>query len=535
MLRYAFRLHRWGMVGFGIVCALSSFFQATFFSSEAGTTAASRAQFAQTMTALAAQLSYLLPVPHHRLDTLAGYVQWRAWGTLSIVVTVWAIAAAAGAVRGDEDKHLVDSWLAARVSRARLVGIRFVAFAAAALVASAAGGLATLIGAARTESIGLDRLAGQAFALWLFTLTCFALLYLIAQFPASRRGAQGAGAALMLVLFLLNAAARSQHSLDAISWISPYRWYDATDVLAPDGHLDLIGVALSVAEILVAGGLAAFAFVSRDIRGPLIRAGERHARDVPPSPALSWPVARLLYRERWVVLAWAGATAAIGIFMVSIAHANVDNLLSLPGMRAFLTHGSSDPYRGFISVVWFGIAQLVLAGFAIHLVSGWASDDTEGMLEMVLSKPEHRVGVIVERATMAVVAIAIAVAVGSLATSAAAAASGVSLDAAGVFRASWLLIPLALTFAAAGAAASAWWPRAAVGVLGMLAFLSYIANEIAPLMSWPTWVADLSVFQLYGMPYSAGISWTGLWAMLGIVVVGFGLATLLMQRREVGR
>jgi hypothetical protein len=30
------------------------------------------------------------------------------------------------------------------------------------------------------------------------------------------------------------------------------------------------------------------------------------------------------------------------------------------------------------------------------------------------------------------------------------------------------------------------------------------------------------------------VFWNGLWAMVAIVVAGFGLATILMQRREVG-
>jgi hypothetical protein len=96
-----------------------------------------------------------------------------------------------------------------------------------------------------------------------------------------------------------------------------------------------------------------------------------------------------------------------------------------------------------------------------------------------------------------------------------------------------LLIPFALTFAAAGAVADAEWPRAVVGVLGMLAFASFLIYELAPFMSWPRWVSNLSVFQLYGTPLLTGVNWGGLWAMIAIVVAGFGVATVLMQRREV--
>lgn len=96
------------------------------------------------------------------------------------------------------------------------------------------------------------------------------------------------------------------------------------------------------------------------------------------------------------------------------------------------------------------------------------------------------------------------------------------------------LVPFALTFAAVGAVAAARCPRAAVRALGVLAFYSFAAADLQPLMNWPAWVADLSVFQLYGTPLLAGVFWNGLWAMLAIALLGYGLATVPLQRREVG-
>jgi hypothetical protein len=58
---------------------------------------------------------------------------------------------------------------------------------------------------------------------------------------------------------------------------------------------------------------------------------------------------------------------------------------------------------------------------------------------------------------------------------------------------------------------------------------------LVPLFRWPDWVLDLSLLHLYGMPLTSGVFWTGLWVMLGIMVIGFGGATLAMSRREVGR
>ena len=536
MLRNAFRLHRWGWIGYGLVVFVSTYFQASAFQQVAGTTAASRAAFAHDMGVLATQIPYFLPRPF-RLDTLAGYVQWRSYGPIVLVVMIWSIAAAAGAVRGDEDKQLVDYWLAARVSRARLVASRLAAFGLASLLVAVVGSLGYLAGAARYESASLGAVAGKTLTFWLLILALFALCYLVAQFTPSIRAAQAAGAGVVVVLYLFDVLARTNSAFDGLAWTSPFQWYDASTILAPGGHLDAAGVTLTVALIVVAGGLSAAAFARRDVRGTLFTrpAREVAARDVAPSPLLSWPVTRLLYRQRWVVAGWALVTALFAVYMVSIAHSVVDAAINLPGMREFLTHNSGgDPYRGFISAFWFGFVQLLLAGFAAHLVSGWASDDNEGILTAVLSMPVHRWAVIAERAVSALVATAIVVAVGSLVAAVSAVAVGTSLDAADSFRASWLLIPYALTFAAVGAALSADFPRAAVGVLGLLAFLSFLVYELGPLLKWPTWAQDLSVQQLYGTPFTTGVYWNGLWVMLAVVVAGFGLAVLLMQRREVG-
>jgi ABC-2 type transport system permease protein len=537
MLRYAFRLHRWGLIGYGAVVFLSVVVNAAAYQQLVGTTPAGRATFAASGAALAAQLSYILPPPF-RLDTLDGYVQWRAFGALAGVVMIWAIAAAAGAVRGDEERQLVDYWLAARVSRVRLVVTRHAAFGLASVVVAVAAAIAYVLGAAKYETPNFGGVAGKALALWLLMLALFAICYLVAQLVASVRAAQAAGAGVVVVLYLLNVPGRTNHSLDWLAWVSPFRWYDATDSMAPGGHLDVAGVALSVALVVVAGALSGVAFVRRDVRGALFQRpvrAEATARDRRPSPLLSWPVARLLYRQRWIVGAWALVTAVMAVFLVGSAHGIVDSFGNVPGIRDFLTRGAGgDIYRAFVAAYWFGFAQLLLAGFAIHLVSGWASDDTEGILTEILSMPVHRWGVIAERAAVAVIGCAVVVAVGSLVAVATAAAGGTMFDAGTFLRASLLLIPYALTYAAVGAVAASYFPRAAIGVLGVIAFLGYLDYELVPLLKWPTWVADLSVQYLYGTPFLTDVYWTGLWIMIAVVVAGFGAAMLLMQRREVG-
>jgi len=192
--------------------------------------------------------------------------------------------------------------------------------------------------------------------------------------------------------------------------------------------------------------------------------------------------------------------------------------------------------RGYQRYVWlpgtvYGL--ILLAGLAVHIVSAWAADDVEGVLTAELSRPRRRWGIVVERAGAAVVAMAVVAACGTAAAWSTARAAGISLDPAGMVTATVLLVPFGLSFAAIGAVASVWWPRASVGALGIIVFLSYLISELGPILSWPDWVAKLSAFQLYGTPALSAVSWSGVATMLVIVLAGFGASAALMERREV--
>jgi putative exporter of polyketide antibiotics len=96
------------------------------------------------------------------------------------------------------------------------------------------------------------------------------------------------------------------------------------------------------------------------------------------------------------------------------------------------------------------------------------------------------------------------------------------------------MLPFALTFGAVGALLASRAPRATIPILTTVAFASYLVTEAGPLLKFPDSVMKLSVFSLIGQPLSDGVYWTGMWGLIGITVVGFGLAAVVMQRREVG-
>jgi energy-coupling factor transporter ATP-binding protein EcfA2 len=96
------------------------------------------------------------------------------------------------------------------------------------------------------------------------------------------------------------------------------------------------------------------------------------------------------------------------------------------------------------------------------------------------------------------------------------------------------LLPFTLSFAAVGAVLASRVPRAAVAVLGTIAFVSYLITDAGPLLKLPAWMIKSSVFSPVGTPLTAGVSWAGLRVMVGVTVGGFTAASLLMRRQDVG-
>ncbi len=538
MLRIALRLHRTGLLAGAGIGVLTGLIQPPAFTNAAGDTEASRLAFGQEMELIGRQLTYLLPLPVHP-ETLAGYLQWRLFGFLPLVFAFWALMAATGAARGDEESGLNELWLAAGVSRVRFMATRLAAFTIAAGAAIAVTVLACEVGAAAVGSpLGAAALAAQGAALLALAMACFGIALTVAQVVGSRRSAAGLGGGVLLALFFLNSFSRTAEGLRPYRWISPFSFYDRSDPILPGGTLDIAAtLALALAGVALTA-MAAFAFTRRDLGAPLFqwRRASRTAVVAPDSnPLLRVPVLASVYEQRAAVLFWAAGTAVLAVFMVSFARPTVDILRTSPGMRSFLALlGQGNPYQAVIGWYWFGIVQLLLAVYAVTQVAHWSAEDAQGRLEMVLSAPVPRWRVVLERGLALTLGCGLIIAAGSVATGLAARAQGITLDGSSLLRASFPLLPFGLCFGALGAAAIGRLPRAAVPLLSAVAVISYFLQQVTPLFRWPEWVANLSIFQLYGNPLASGVYWRGLWALVGVTVAGFAVALVTMQRREVG-
>lgn len=502
----------------------------------AGTTPAERALFGRQMELVGQQFTYMLPKPVE-LDTLSGYLHWRYYGFVTIVYAFWAIIAASGAGRGDEERGLVEQWVAAGVSRVAYLVTRALAFAVAVGASVVVQALAVAIPVALVnEPVSNGALALEGIDLWVLPLSIFGLVLLVAQLAATRRGAGGAAGIVVFVLFLLNSASRNG-SLREVEWLSPFWMYERSDPLLRSGALDVPSTLALLAIAVISVAISAWAFAARDLGASLLRPAARTAApSFRPSrdPLLRLPVLAGLDRQRGWIVGWAVGLALLAAYFVSLTRTMVDAFLAIPSFRVYFERLGAPGYDTFVGVIWGSTALLLLSLFAIFQVSGWVADDAEGRLESFLAQPASRTAAVLDRVAGLLIAASLVALAGSIGVLVSASAADIPLSQDRLAIASVLMPIVPFAFGALGAVVASWRPRLAVPVLTAVAIYSYFAQQFAPLFDWPKWVERTSIFALYGTPLSSDVDVTGIGILVAVGVAGTALAVTLMRTRDVG-
>jgi putative exporter of polyketide antibiotics len=534
--RLLLRLHRIGLVAMAYFGIFYAAVNSAAFPLIAGKTRALQEAFGHSITVLGAQFSWLLPVPI-RPDTAAGYLQWRGYGLFAIVFSAWGLLSACGAVRRDEDRGLVESWLSSGISRLRLLATRtmFFALLSAEIVflTGAAGWLGCLIAGSPTHVAGV---VGESVALWGLTLACFGIGLLVAQMAADFRSAAALGSVVLLLMFLLDSIGRSSVDRSPFTDISVFTLFNQSHSVAPGGTFSPGAAILLFVIGALATVAASVAFVRRDVGAGLIRIRRARGHDVhdaSSNPLLRIPIIRGLWIRRIGSLGWTVGMAVIAAAVVLLVNVTATFFVSTPSLSPYLRGLPGAVDTVLLALIWLSFAQALVAIFAITSVSRWSSDDSSGVLEMQLAEPLPRWGVLAERAAELTVRVTLMAFVAMAVILVLAPAEGIRVDVGRLATSTALLVPFALTFAAAGALLAGWRPRVAVVVLSTITVVSYLIFELGPLFKWPGWADNLSVFQLYGTPLITPVFVGGLIAMLAIVVVGFGSAGVVLARRDV--
>jgi len=530
----AWRDSRRGMLFGGLGLGLLVFFTASQVAIEFGT-AAARAQLASLPEQLPPMFRGLLGEPIN-VATMGGFLSWRTLNFMALIMGAWSIVALSGtlateAIRGSLD--LVAATPRRRMSIALQKALGHVAAVGVAMVLLA--GFLWASGAAFGSLPGDDIALGAALAhvgwLGVMALVPGSLAWALA--PVVGRGASRAVATVaMVVSFIVHGfrdAVPLFASLDTVSYFG-----------LTAGHRPIAGVwdwggmavvAGIASALLVAGAVA---FQVRDIGS---------ARSVgialPRLPfGLGNPLTRAL-ADRWSAASWWGlGIGGFGLMFTSQADALVESLNSVPQVRDMVQRlfPSVDitSTGGILQLVFFGFGTLLAAIAASMIADGWASDERDGRLEMVLSVPVTRLGWALRSGVGTLLAIAWFGVLTGVLIAAGVIAQGD--DPVMPFAGALVLALYAAGLVGAGiAAAGVVRPALAGGVAAGLGLAFYLLDTLGSAIGLPRELLDLSLTRHLGEPMAGTFDAVGMLACAVLAVGGTLLGAWGLARRDIER
>ena len=484
-----------------------------------------------------------------KADTPGGYATWKL-GTFIFLIALWPLLAASRTLRGEEERSQMDVLLSMPRPRWR-VAVEKVAAIWTALALMCL--IVALLAFAAATKFAADITFGDAILFGLNVAVFCALIasiaLVISQFTQERGTAAGATGALLVLFIVVDSFHRVIPNTDWISRLSPVYWYNLSKPLIPSYGTNFGALALQLAFALLLSAIGIWLFVRRDVGDVIQLPGwlRRMQRPTPPSrelPVRDWSLgsvyARSLGQIAMPTFWWTLGTAGFGALLVPLVEQMASNFRKLADTSPFFTQlltqlgGSGAGFNDTLLSFVFFFMPLILMGFAVTQVSGWAADEGDGRLEMVLATPQARHVVILGRfAAVATSSVVISlVTLGAIL--AVSAVAGVQLDAGNLTVATLELVPMALFVAALGYL-GAGWLRSAVdtGLLSFLLAAWVLITFLGPELKLPDAALKLSALYYYGTPVTHGLEAGNLLVIVAVGVAALVLATLRFSRKDI--
>jgi len=533
LFSFAARSHVLGALSCGIGGGVAMWVIAIGYVREMETFEGGAAAFG-AYTAAAAEAMRVMRWPADRLDTLGGYLTYHNVTLLPLLLGLYAAIQGAQALRGVEEKRILDVWLATGRSRWSIVRDRSAAFIVALAILTLGVGLG-LIGA---TAMGGEMQVGPALVVATEASLAAAVFYALAMLLSSVFATSGAAAGvtvlIMIGLYLMTNIWDRLGPLGALRFVSPFFYRQRSELLIPGREVDLPATAALLLMFVALVMLAAYAFVRRDYAGALWRRKERGV-DRARATRLAWrPTVWLasLAEQRVGLVAWA---AGAGVFMGAYATLipQVQDIWDRLGfLKVILIAGEGDVVSQLVAFSVEALGPFVGA-FAVVQSARWARERSEGIDELLLAQPITRSRYVFERLIALAVATVVVVAGAAAGLAIGGLAVGVSLDAAALARTAADLVLLALAVGGVGAIAVAvLGGTTAVAALTAWIVVAYLIVLFAPLFDWPAWLLRLSPFDAFGHPYLGTPDTYGLAYLAALAIAGAALSVAVLERRR---
>jgi len=495
-----------------------------------------RHQFIAGLTALPLALRGLLGEPIN-VETLGGFLSWRIGNTLVGIFGLWSVLALSGtlaaeATRGSLDLVVAGPSRRARIALEKVAGhVTAVAFAMtlAALVTWWVGSAFALLPG---DEIPLAAALSQFLLYGLLMVAAGSVSFATAM-AVGRARAIGLGLAVMFGSYLIESYATMSPFVAALRPLSWYSWTVGHRPMA--GPTDWPSVALLACATVVLLGVGIASFARRDIG---ISDGLAWLR-LPSLPAGIGDAFRRQLADRvGVAIGWGIGIGLYAGIIVASADGFAKGLGSLPQIVDLIEtiYPGIDirEASGVLQLTFYGFGSFILGLAGATLLAGWATDEGDRRLEMVLATPLSR-GRWAWRSGLGVLA-AVAVMTGVMSAIVGAALAISGSEIVNPLAGSLVLGLATAAFTAVGLAAGGL-ARASLAapVAAGLVIGTFLIDTLGAALKLPDPILELSIYKHLGQPMAGHFDPVGLVAAAVMVLGGLALGTWGMTRRDVGR
>jgi ABC-2 type transport system permease protein len=497
-------------------------------------TPAARDEIIRLVSSLGATASGMAGNPMN-IGTLGGYVSWKYGAVFVIFASMWSILALSGTLVGEARRGSLDLLAATPFSRRRIAIEKVGAHLTLLAIIVALQTLAAWAAGSAYAKIPADEIsfAGAfSFALWIGLMAiAFGSLALVASLVWGRAAGVGIAGGVLAAGWIIQGYHAAIPGLGPLAVLTPWAWtYNHVPLAGQFDWVSLAPLAL-VPIILIPVGIVTFS--RRDI-GATTEAPVRLPGRTPSiAVGLGGPTSRSFAERLPLALAWGLGVGAFLLVIASISSSLANQLADAPDlMRVFQSiFPTFEPNAGGFLQLMAQLLFIVVGLAGATLVSGWASDETSGRLEMVLATPLARarwatragLGMFAAVAVMTII-LAAGVAIGAAASASdavtpflgtfslglfALAATGVGLAIGGVFRTSL-----------------------AAEVVALLVVVTYLLDIVGEALAWPEWTRQLTLTAHMGSPMIGEWDLVGVTACLVLALGGMALSAWGIARRD---
>ena len=496
---------------------------------------AARVRFAGELQGLPPIFQGMLGEPI-AIERLGGFLSWRILNFLPVVLGIWCVVALSGTLAAEIGRGSMDLLATATISRARIAFQKLAGYLVALAVATGilVVGLAVAFAAFAKlpgDAVGLEAIL--AHSVWLYVAILVPGAFAFALAPVvGRSQALSVGAIVLFASFVINGFADSVSAFDRVRGLSYFAITADHRPLA--GRYDWPSIALAggVAAALFIVGLMAFA------RRDLLPATGGRIRVPSIGLWLRGPFTRALGERLPAALAWGLGLGLFGLITATSADQFVESLGRIPEVvamvRAFFPNEDILSTGGFLQLSFFSQAILAITLAAGGFVAGWASDEGERRLELILGAPVARAQWALRSGAAVLVAIAIMTVV--MAIGVAIGASTQTGDVAGPVTGLAVLGLYGMALAGIGLAVGGLVrPGLAAPVTIILGLGFYLLDLIGSILDLPDALLDLALNRHLGRPILGVYDPAGMALCAALAVGGVVLCAIGMRRRDIGR